>query len=184
MENGKGPCDNCGGEHYSPDFPHPRDQTKVKKAKEERTAYRGGGGRGGGCGGGRHGNHKKWRNYKKDGDGNYYKNGVQKRFNAQMWYLRHKECGWNDTHTYVFHAAWKHDPVTFSFSTDHDYCKFSGKTVGVATGTGDSEGNGVGTQSQRCLDIFEVISRYQGEESDATFYYFLTDFSKVLDHLK
>ena len=25
MSNGKSPCDNCGGEHYSPDLPHPRD---------------------------------------------------------------------------------------------------------------------------------------------------------------
>ena len=35
--NGKGPCDNCGGEQYSPDFPHPCDGYKIKKAKEERT---------------------------------------------------------------------------------------------------------------------------------------------------
>ena len=34
-------CENCGGEHYSTDFPHPHDETKIKDSKEERAACRG-----------------------------------------------------------------------------------------------------------------------------------------------
>ena len=59
IDKGKVPCNNCGGEHYSPYCPHPREEVKIKKAKEEQAARRGGGGRnigsgggsGGGCGG-------------------------------------------------------------------------------------------------------------------------------------
>ena len=57
MEKGKGPCDNCGGENYSPYFPYLHEKAKIKKAKEERAACRGGGGRNDICGGvccGRH----------------------------------------------------------------------------------------------------------------------------------
>ena len=104
--------------------------------------------------------------------------------NDWICYFCCKECGWNDTHNYGFHDVWKGDSGTFTLSDDHDYWKMSGKTVGVATGTGDSEGNGVGTQSQHCLDLSEVISHHQGEATDATFYFFLADFSKVLDSLK
>ena len=64
-----------------------------------------------------------------------------------MCYFRRKECGWNETHNYVFHAAWKCDTGIFPLPTDHDYWKLSGKTVGVATGTGSSKGSEVGTQA-------------------------------------
>ena len=88
MAKGKGPCDNCGGEQYSPDFPHPRDEDIIKKAKEERADRRGGGGRNGGRGGGqdvgRQCDRNKWINYKRGGDRNDYGNGVQKRGNAWM----------------------------------------------------------------------------------------------------
>ena len=141
MAKGKVPCDNCGGEHQSPDCPHPHDQNKIKKAKEERTACRVGGGRGDVCGGGRQGDHKKWSNYKKDGDRNDYENVVKNRVNAWMCYCRRKECGWNDTHISGFHAAWRHDPGTFSLPDEHYYWKLSQKTVGVATETGASEGS-------------------------------------------
>ena len=59
MTNGKCPCDNCSGKHYAPDFSHPRDKVKIKKAKEERTYFRGGDGRDGGSGGGRQGGRNK-----------------------------------------------------------------------------------------------------------------------------
>ena len=42
MAKGKVPCYNCGVEHHSPDFLHPRDRDKIKKAKEERADCRGG----------------------------------------------------------------------------------------------------------------------------------------------
>ena len=123
----KGPCDNCNGEHYSPDFPHPRDEAKIKNAKEECAVFRGGGGQNGGvgsgCGGGRQGDHKKWINDNKDGDKNDFVNGVQKRGNAWMCYCRRRECGWNATHTSIFHAAWKHDHIKFALPDDHDYWK-------------------------------------------------------------
>ena len=41
----------------------------------------------------------------------------------------------------------------------------------------------MGTQAQRCLDIFEAILRNQVEVTDATFSSFLTELSKVLDNL-
>ena len=47
-----------------------------------------------------------------------------------------------------FHAAWKRDLGTFALTADHYYWKLSGKTVGVATSTGASEGSGEGNQSQ------------------------------------
>ena len=34
MAKGKFPCDTCGGEHYAPNFLHPRDKAKIKKAKQ------------------------------------------------------------------------------------------------------------------------------------------------------
>ena len=40
MANGKGPCDNCGVEHYNLDFSHACDKVNIKKAKEERVACR------------------------------------------------------------------------------------------------------------------------------------------------
>ena len=82
MANRKYPFDNCGGEHYALDFPHPHDEAKIKKAKKERKAHKGSGGYGGGHGGGRQGGIMKWSNYNKDGDINEYVNGVQKRGNA------------------------------------------------------------------------------------------------------
>ena len=122
MAKVKGPCNNCGGNKYAPDCPHPCDEAKFKKAKEEHTACKGGGGCGSGRDGGRQGGHKKWRNDKKDGDINDYGNGVQKRLNDWMCYCRRKECGWNTTHTSVFHAAWKRDTDTFDLPDDHNYC--------------------------------------------------------------
>ena len=79
--------DNFGGEHYSPDFPHPCDETKIKKAEEEHADRRVGGGNNGGRNGG-HGSErvggsqvdrKKWSNDNKYGDRNDYGNGVQNR---------------------------------------------------------------------------------------------------------
>ena len=87
-----------------------------------------------------------------------------------MCYFHRKECGWNETHTSEFHAAWKRDPGTFALPADHDYCNLSGKTVGAATGTGASEGSGVVTQAQGCSDFSEVISCHQGEATDATLF--------------
>ena len=81
-------CDNCCGEHYYPYYLHPRDDNKIKKAKEYCAACRGGGGRGGGCSSVRDGRHqgycKKWSNDRKYGDINDDVNGVQKRVNAWM----------------------------------------------------------------------------------------------------
>ena len=101
-----------------------------------------------------------------------------------MCYFRCQECGWNATHTSVFHANWKRDPGTFAFLSYHDYWKLSGNNVGVATGTGASEGSGAGTQAQRHSDMSGVISSHQVEATDAKFSSFLTDFSKVLGNLK
>ena len=102
--------------------------------------------------------------------------------NACMFYCRRKECGWNDTHTSGFYAAWKRDPGTFSLTTDHDYWKLSGKTVGVATSIGSSEGGGAVNKYQCRLALSEDISRHQGEATDATFSSSLADFSKLLDN--
>ena len=44
MAKGKVSFDNCGREHYSPDCPYPHDESKIKKAEEERAARRGGDG--------------------------------------------------------------------------------------------------------------------------------------------
>ena len=101
MAKVKGSFDNCGREHYSPDCPYPHDESKIKKAEEERAARRGGGGRNGGYGGGhgggrggiRQGDHKKWIYDIKDGYRNVYGNGVQKRVSDWMCYFRRKECG-------------------------------------------------------------------------------------------
>ena len=101
-----------------------------------------------------------------------------------MLYYHRKECGWNVTRTSVFHVDWKRDSGTFPLLDYHDYCKLSGNTFCVATGTGASKGSGVGTQYQRCLALSEVISRHQREATDATFSSLLTVFSKVLDNLK
>ena len=101
-----------------------------------------------------------------------------------MCYCRCKECGWNDTHNSGFHAACKSDPGTFALPDDHGYWKPSRKNIGVSTGTGDSEGNGLVLKSKRRSDLSEVVLQNQGEVTDETFYYFLTDFSKVLDNLK
>ena len=83
---GKGTCNNCGGEHYPPYCPEPRDKFRVKNAKEERTACRDGRGRGSGRGGGRQSELKKWikSNDNKDRDRYYYGNGDQNRGNAWM----------------------------------------------------------------------------------------------------
>ena len=53
VTKGKVPCDDCDGEHYSPDFLHTRDKAKMNKGKEERAACRDSGGRNSGSGGGR-----------------------------------------------------------------------------------------------------------------------------------
>ena len=88
MDKGKGLCYNCGGEHYSTDFPYPRDEAKIKKSEKERVAHRSGGehndGRNGGCGGVSQGDRKKWSNDNKYGDINDYVNSVQNRGNAWM----------------------------------------------------------------------------------------------------
>ena len=88
MDKGKGPCDNCCGEHYYPYCPHPHDKAEKKKSKEEHAARRGCGGRNGGRGGGRgdglQGDRKKWSKNKRDGYINDYGNDVQKRGNACM----------------------------------------------------------------------------------------------------
>ena len=76
ISKGKFPCNNCGGEHHSPYCLNPREEVKIKKAKEERTYRRGGGGRndghsggrGGGRGGRCQGDHKKWKKDKRDGE--------------------------------------------------------------------------------------------------------------------
>ena len=101
-----------------------------------------------------------------------------------MWYFHPKECGWNATHTSVFHADWKRDPGNFPLTAYHDYYKLSVKMFDVATDTGASKGSGVVTQSQRLFALSEVISRHQREATDATFSSLLTDFSKVLNNLK
>ena len=77
IAKGKGPCNNCGGEHYSTYCPHPRDEAKLKKAKEELTACRGSSGRNGGSGSGRQGDRKKCSNNERDGDRNDDGNGVK-----------------------------------------------------------------------------------------------------------
>ena len=185
---GKGPCDNCGGKHYAPDLLHHCDEVKIKKAKEERAARRGGGGCGGGRSGGRgcgcQGGCNKWTNDNKDGDKNDYGSGVQKRGNDWMLYCRRQYCGWNTTHNFGVNAAWKHDTGTFVLPYDHDYCKLSRKTADVATSTGASVVGRVRILNQLCSAISEVIYRYQGEASDAIFSSFLTDLYKVLDNLK
>ena len=178
MAKGKSPCDNCNGEHYSTDFPHTRDKANIKNSKEEHTACRGSGGRGGGRQGGR----KKLINDNKYGDRNNY--GLKKRGNAWMCYCRCQDYGWNTTHTSGSNAAWKRDNVTFSFPADHAYWNLSGKTDGVETGTVASERGGEGIPPQRRLALPEIISLHQGEDYDAIFSSFLTEFSKVLDNLK
>ena len=101
-----------------------------------------------------------------------------------MCYCRRQECGWNTTHISGFHAAWKRYPGTFALIDGHDYWKLSGKTAGVTTGTGASEGGGASTTDQLRLDLSKLIYRHQGEVSDASFSSLLTDFSKVLEILK
>ena len=101
-----------------------------------------------------------------------------------MCYLRRQECGWNTTHTSGFHDAWKRDPGTFALKYEHEYWEISWKSAGVTTGTRAYEGGGASTKDQRCSAIYEVISRHQGDASDARFSSFLTDFSKVLESLK
>ena len=188
MAKEKLPCNNCGGGHFSLDFLHPCDKDKIKKAIEEHTDCKRGGGCGIGCGGGsgdrRQIYHKKWsnRNDNKDVDRNDYGNGVQNRGNDWMCYCCSQEGGWNTTHTFRFNAAWKRDPGTFAFPDDHDYLKLSGKTDGVTTGTGDYEGGGASTKYQNRLALSEVISGHQGYAYDARFSSFLTDFSKVLEN--
>ena len=161
---------------------------KIKKSKEERAPRRGGGGYGGERNsersGRRQGVRNKWSNDNKGGDRNDYGNGVTNRGNAWMLYLLHQDYGWNNTHTYVFHSAWKRDPGAFAFLYNHEYWKLSGKTGGFETGTESSEGSGVGIPSQHRLALSEVISHHQGDASDAIFSSFLTDFSKVLDKIK
>ena len=90
MAKEKGPCDNCGGKKYAPDFPHPRDEANIKNDKEERADCRGGGGYGSGSDGRRQGGRNKWINDNKDRDINDYGNDVQKRVNAWMCYCRCK----------------------------------------------------------------------------------------------
>ena len=201
MAQGHVSCDNCGGDHYAPDCPHPRDEAKIKKAKEDRAARKAnagrGQGRGGGPGRGRGGGRgqqgrQKWGSNNSDnnsGNGN----GVQHRGNAWMCYCKRKTCGWNHTHTSGFHASWKRDPSTFSLPSDHDYWKLSGKSVPGSGSSGGSNGGTGGGQSdagqggalasQRSA-LSEVISRHQGESADATFSSFLTDFAKVMENLK
>ena len=72
MAKGKGLCDNCGVQHYFPDCPHLHEEAKIKKAKKERTARRGGGGCNGGRGGGRQGERNICSNDNRDGNINYY----------------------------------------------------------------------------------------------------------------
>ena len=90
----------------------------------------------------------------------------------------------NNTQTSGFHAAWKHDPGTFALPDYHDYWKLSGKTFGVTTGTGYSEGGGASTTDKLRLALSEVISSHQGEVYDTRFSSFLTELSKVLENLK
>ena len=66
------------------------------------------------------------------------------------------------THTSGFHAAWKRDPINFALPYDHDYWKLSGKTSGVTTCTGESEGGGARTTYQCHSALSEVISHHQG----------------------
>ena len=101
-----------------------------------------------------------------------------------MYYYYCQDCGWNTTHTSVFHAAWKHYPGTFAFPDGYEYWKMSGNTYGVSTVTGASEGGGDSTMDQLHSDLSEVISHHQGYASDASLYSFLTDFSKLLENLK
>ena len=186
MSKGKVLCDNCGSEHYAPDFPHPCDKAKIKKAKEDLTACRGGGGGGGGHVVGRQSDRKKCskNNYNKDGDINYYVYGVKNRGNAWMGYFCCQECGWNTTHTYGFYDAWKRDTGNFVLPYDHNYWKLSVKTAGVVTSNRASEGVGQSIKDQHRLAIYEVISCHHGKVSNAIFFSFLTDLSKVLEHLK
>ena len=118
------------------------------------------------------------------GDINGYINCVQKRGNALMCYCRCQECGWNTTHTYVFHAFWKHDPGTFSLPDDRDYWKLSGNIAGVTNVTRAFEGGRAITTYQHRSDLSGLISCHKGEASGEIFSSFLTDFSKVLDNLK
>ena len=41
MAKEKGPCDNCGGKKYAPDFTHPRDKANIKKVTEKRADEQG-----------------------------------------------------------------------------------------------------------------------------------------------
>ena len=191
MSKGKGPCDNCGGEHYAPDCELPRDEAKIKKAKEERAARRGGGGRGGNRGnprGGRgdssrqgDGGRKKW---DRDARPNDHGNGVQKRGNAWMCYCKKSSCGWNKTHTSGFHAAWSREPDSFVLPNDHDFWKHSGQQPGNTSGSGASQGGGANVSAAGRSALAQIISTHQEETTDSSFSAFLSDFSKVLENLK
>ena len=192
----KGTCDNCGGDHYAPSCPHPRDEAKIKKAKDARAASRGGGGRGGGRGGrggGRSSDRSKWSrnnsNNSNESEHKEYGNGVQKRGNAWMCYCKKKECGWNHSHTSGFHAQWKRDTGTFALPADHDYWKLSGQApsqgAGGATGaSGVSQGLGSAISTATKSALSGLVTSHQSNTADAGFSSFLSDFNAVLGSLK
>ncbi len=116
------------------DCPLPRNEAKITKAKEARAKSvtegcssggcgcgRGHGDGCGGCGGDRTNTRGKWGTNKGDpatpgtnassGDGVKEQNG--------KWMMNCKSCGWNETHTSLFHGEWNCNQSTFCIPATH-----------------------------------------------------------------
>ena len=126
-------CDNCGGEHFANECPHPRDDEKCKKAREARAASKksqGGGGRGGGKGknrGGRGGGQgeqgTKRGQWTSGGDAgtNAASSTQGLEFVDGQWLMSCKKCGLNTTHTSGYHDEYARYGVKFSLPVTHPY---------------------------------------------------------------
>ena len=125
-------CDNCGGEHFANECPHPRDDERCKKARQERAASnksQGGGGRGGGKGkkrGGRGGGQgeqgTKRGQWTSGSDGTNAASSHQGlEFVDGQLLMSCKKCGLNTTHTSGYHDEHARYGANFSLPATHPY---------------------------------------------------------------
>jgi hypothetical protein len=186
-------CYNCGSPDHTADVcPKPRDEAKIKKAKEARDKAvkesrggrggsrgggRGRGGRGGGRGDDRTNSRDKWgANGDSKRTDTISANGIEKR-NGE-WMMNCKSCGWNDTHTSGFHGEWSRNQGSFQLPSTHVFWTKSGKpssekAPGPASGTATSAGIPRGQLSG-------LISRYKTDTEDGAFASFLSEFEGLL----
>ena len=187
-------CYNCGSpDHTANVCPNPRDEAKIKKAKEARdkavkeSGSGRGGGRGGGRGrggqrGGRGGDRTNSRDkWGANGDSKrtdkVSADGIEKR-NGE-WMMNCKSCGWNDTHTSGYHGEWSRNQAAFQLPSTHCFWTKSGNTPSTekASAPASSTATSAGIPKGQ---LSGLISRYKTDTEDGAFASFLSEFEGLL----